>query len=77
MSQTAGDWTFYILGITLVILGIAFLLVPILSKSGTFTGLKIPWYIIYTYNSRGFYFATSPILIAISALTLIYFLLRR
>jgi len=77
MTQVSSDWTFYTLGITLIILGIAFFLVPLLLRSGALSGMKIPWYVIYTYNEGGFYFVTSPILLLMSAVTFIVFLLRR
>ena len=80
MSQNPGlsnNLSFYILGIVFVLIGIAFFLVPLLAKSGTISGLKIPWIILYVYQSDGFYFATSPILIIISFIGLILALVRR
>jgi hypothetical protein len=81
MSQnpliTSNDWLFYFVGVALVLLGIAFILIPILARSGMFSGFKIPSIILYTYNKDGFYFATSPLLIIISAISILIFLIRR
>jgi hypothetical protein len=71
------DWLFYLLGATFLLLGIAFFLVPLLARSGAMSNVKIPSIILYVYNKDGFYFATSPILIIISAISLLIFLLRR
>lgn len=58
------------LGIILILLGAAFVLVPILGKHITLD--EIPSWLIYVYSSGNFYFATSPILILISVLILIF-----
>jgi hypothetical protein len=71
------DFFFYSIGLLFLIIAIAFFLIPVLSRSGAFAGLKIPWIILYTYNRDGFYFATSPLLIIISVIGLLLFLLRR
>lgn len=62
--MSASSTSFYAIGILLVLLGIAFILIPLAGRS--LSNVKIPWIILYTYNSGGFYFATSPILIIIS-----------
>jgi hypothetical protein len=71
------DFGFYLVGITLILLGIAFLLIPILASSGALRNVNVPPIILYIYNRDGFYFATSPILIIISLISIAIFLLRR
>jgi hypothetical protein len=68
---------FYIIGIVFVLIGIAFFLIPLIAKSGALSGMKIPWIILYVYNSNGFYFATSPLLLIISVASLLLAFLRR
>ncbi|KXA89921.1 hypothetical protein AKJ57_04720 [candidate division MSBL1 archaeon SCGC-AAA259A05] len=58
------------IGIVLILLGIAFVLVSILGRFFTFEG--IPNWLIFVYSSDNFYFATSPILILISMIVLIF-----
>lgn len=80
MSQNpafSNNLTFYILGFVFVLIGIAFFLVPLIARSGVLTGVKIPWIILYVYHSDGFYFATSPLLIIISLLSLLVAFARR
>ena len=79
MSSSAqiSNWTFYLIGFLFLILAIAFFLIPLVARSGTISGLRIPWIILYVYNKGGFYFATSPILLIISAVSVLVFLLRR
>src|ERR1700683_3200241 len=67
---------YYSLGAVFILLGIAFFLVPLMARSGSVSGFKIPWIILYVYNSNGFYFATSPILIIISIVTVMAGILR-
>jgi hypothetical protein len=77
LPNYGGQWTFYLLGLLLIILGAAIFIVPLLARSDAITNIKIPWYVVYIYKSGGFYFVTSPILLAISAILFIAFLLRR
>ena len=80
MSQNAslsGNWVFYSLGAFFLLLGVAFFLIPILARSGSLSGVKMPWIILYVYQNNGFYFATSPLLIIISIAGIILAMLRR
>ncbi|MCL5067839.1 MAG: hypothetical protein M1368_05745 [Thaumarchaeota archaeon] len=80
MSQQGAfpsDWTFYILGAILILLGVAFFILPLIARSGMLNNVRIPWIILYVYRSDGFTFVTSPILILISVASLILFALRR
>jgi hypothetical protein len=58
-----------ILGTLLILLGIVFVALPYLSRVVDVE--KIPWLILYVYRRDGFTFATSPILLILSALSLI------
>lgn len=58
------------MGIVLILLGGAFVLIPMLEKY--FTLEEMPSWLIYVYHRGNFYLATSPILILISALILIF-----
>jgi hypothetical protein len=76
-SPQVSNWTFYSIGIIFLILSIAFFLIPLIARSGAVSGLRIPWILIYVYNKGGFYFATSPILLVVSAVSILVFILRR
>lgn len=63
------------LGIALILVGAALVLLPILGKYIDLS--QVPPWLIYVYRSDGFYFVTSPLLLALSAISLItYFLMR-
>ena len=63
------------LGIALILVGAALVLLPIMGKYIDLS--RIPPWLIYIYRSNGFYFITSPILLALSAIALIAYLLTR
>jgi hypothetical protein len=77
LNTTGSDWTFYLVGAMMVVLGVSFILIPLLARSGTFSNIKIPWILLYTYNKNGFFFATSPILIIVSIAGILLSILRR
>lgn len=80
MSENPGlssNLSFYLIGIVFIMIGIAFFLIPLIARSGVLSGVKIPWIILYVYNSNGFYFATSPLLIIISLASLLFAFVRR
>jgi hypothetical protein len=58
------------MGILLIILGIILVALPIITRIIP-KAEQIPWFIIWIYRSNGFYFATSPLLIALSILSII------
>ena len=58
-----------LLGILLILLGVVFVALPYVSRVVDVE--KIPWIILYIYRRDGFTFATSPILLFLSALSLI------
>ncbi|HXQ92846.1 MAG TPA: hypothetical protein VN739_07545 [Nitrososphaerales archaeon] len=76
-TELSSNWAFYYIGALFILLGIAFFLIPVLARSGFLSGVKIPWIILYVYNSNGFYFATSPILIIVSIVGVVLAMLRR
>lgn len=76
-STYSNNWTFYVVGLLFIALGIAFLLIPLLASTGALSNVRVPWVILYVYNKGGFYFATSPILIIFSIAALLIFLLKR
>jgi|FaiFalDrversion2_1042247.scaffolds.fasta_scaffold01359_3 predicted transporter len=65
-----------LLGLTLVVLGLIFLLAPILARSIPDIE-RIPAILLYVYRSDGFIFATSPILIILTLLFLLWRLTAR
>ncbi|MDG6905284.1 MAG: hypothetical protein JRN20_05800 [Nitrososphaerota archaeon] len=73
--MSSNSSAFYLTGILFVLLGIAFILIPLLGRS--LSNVKIPWIILYTYNRGGVFFATSPILIIISVIGFLVAFLRR
>jgi len=70
----ASDYSaFTILGLLLIALGLLALLIPFLLESEALRWLeRMPPIIIYIYRGDGFTFVTSPILIVISVLYLLY-----
>jgi hypothetical protein len=67
---------FTALGWTLILLGVLFVVLPYLSRLVP-NMERLPWYIVYVYRSDGFYFATSPLLILLSLLSMLWGYLRR
>ena len=72
------EWfhSFTWLGVIMILLGVLFVLAPYLARYVPEIE-KLPPLLIYVYRRNGFYFATSPILLAISILWLIVSLLSR
>lgn len=64
------------LGWMLILLGIIFVTLPYLARLVPSIE-RLPWFVVYIYRSDGFYFATSPLLILLSILSLIWGYLRR
>lgn len=65
------------LGIFFIALGIIFILVPLLIKFIPSISIeKIPWIILWIYRKDGFIFATSPILIIIGIIYLIWMIVK-
>ncbi len=63
------------IGVLFIILGIIFVTLPYL---GRYVDLeKIPWILLYVYRRDGFTFATSPILLMISVVSIVLAYLRR
>jgi hypothetical protein len=67
---------FMALGWMLILLGIIFVTLPYLARLVPSIE-RLPWFVVYIYRSDGFYFATSPLLILLSILSLIWGYLRR
>lgn len=63
------------IGVFFILLGIAFVLVPILANNIDMS--DIPSWLVFVYEKGDFYFATSPILIIFSIIIfIIRFLIR-
>jgi len=59
-------------GIILIVIGVVLVLLPIFGRYIDFA--RVPWWLIYVYQSDGFYFVTSPLLIALFLLSVILFM---
>jgi hypothetical protein len=73
------DWQnpFNVFGVTLILMGVALLIAPIIAKIIPTVDLeKIPWPILYVYRNDGFVFITSPLLIIIGVAYFLLALLR-
>jgi len=73
------DWQnpFNVFGVTLILMGVALLIVPIIAKIIPTVDLeKISWPILYVYRNDGFVFITSPLLIIIGVAYFLLALLR-
>ncbi|MGQ9543250.1 MAG: hypothetical protein ACUVTM_04060 [Candidatus Bathyarchaeia archaeon] len=66
---------FIIIGLILILVGFILIMFPFISK--LVPTVKIPSIIWWTYRTDNFYFATSPILIIISVISLLLFILQR
>ncbi|RLG46691.1 MAG: hypothetical protein DRO00_07845 [Thermoproteota archaeon] len=75
MLETELYRPFTILGLFLMLLGAIFLLLPVILKYIPEIE-RLPSIIIYVYRRGNFFFVTSPILIIISLISLLYYLLR-
>jgi len=65
-----------VLGIILMVLGALLFIMPILLEK--MPALEsIPWIILYVYRRDGFVFVTSPLLIIISTVSLLWWILTR
>lgn len=64
-----------LLGVFPILLGVVFVALPYISRVVDVE--KIPWIILYVYRSDGFVFATSPLLLILSVLSLLLAYLRR
>jgi hypothetical protein len=59
------------MGWVLILVGVLFVALPYLSR--VIPGVeRVPWYIIYVYRRDGFYFATSPLLILLSLISILF-----
>jgi hypothetical protein len=67
---------FTFLGLLLIASGVILVLLPVIARYIPSID-KIPWIILWVYKSDGFYFATSPLLIILSALSLVLNFLGR
>jgi len=67
---------FVIIGLILILLGFILIMFPFISRLIPSLG-RVPSIIWWTYRSDGFHFATSPILIIISILSLLFFIFSR
>ena len=66
---------FTVVGIFLILMGVIFVDLPYLERA--FPNLdRVPWIILWIYRSGGFTFATSPLLIIISAISILIAYLR-
>lgn len=72
-----GDFApFTLLGVLLIVVGIVLVALPLIVEHIPNVE-DIPWIILWVYRSDGFVFATSPILIIISIISLVIHLVTR
>ena len=64
------------LGVILIASGIVLVALPILARYVPSLD-NLPWFILWVYRKNGFYFATSPLLIIVSLVSLLLNLLNR
>ncbi len=65
-----------LVGILLIASGLILVLLPLIARYLPSLE-RLPWIIVWVYRSNGFYFATSPLLIIISFISLLLNLLGR
>jgi hypothetical protein len=70
--------SFTTFGVILIWIGIILVLVPLIIKLLPTVDLNnIPWILLYVYKKDGFFFVTSPILILITVVYLLWAFLRQ
>ncbi len=67
---------FTALGWFLIVLGLLFVALPYIVRVAPSVE-RLPWFILWVYRRDGFYFATSPLLIILSVLSIVWSYLRR
>lgn len=67
---------FSALGWVLIVLGLLFVAIPYIVRVVPSVE-RLPWFILWVYRRDGFYFATSPLLILLSLLSIVWSYLRR
>ena len=67
---------FTALGWFLIVLGLLFVALPYIVRMVPSVE-KLPWFILWVYRRDGFYFATSPLLILLSVLSIVWSYLKR
>ena len=67
---------FTVLGLFFIILGLILVALPLIIRHLPSLE-RLPWIVIWVYRRNGFYFATSPLLIIISSVSLLLQLFRR
>jgi len=67
---------FTALGWFLIVLGLIFVALPYVARVVPNVE-RLPWFILWVYRRDGFYFATSPLLILFSLLSIVWSYLRR
>jgi len=68
--------SFTALGLLLIVSGLFLVLLPFLARHLPSLE-KLPWIIFWVYRKDGFYFATSPLLIIVSLVSLLLNFLHR
>ena len=64
-------------GVFLVLLGLAFIVAPLIVKHLPSISLeRIPWIVLWVYRKDNFWFATSPILIIAGIVYILWMLIR-
>jgi hypothetical protein len=66
---------FTVVGALLILMGIIFVALPYIERVVPNIE-KVPWIILWVYRSEGFTFATSPLLIIISVISVLLAYLR-
>jgi hypothetical protein len=67
---------FTALGMLLIVCGLLLVLLPVMARHLPSLD-RLPWIFVWVYRKNGFYFATSPLLIIVSVISLLLNLLRR
>jgi len=67
---------FTVLGLLLIVSGVVLVALPFLARHLPSLD-ELPWILVWVYRRDGFYFVTSPLLIIVSIISLLFHLLRR
>jgi hypothetical protein len=77
-GEVGWESIFSIIGFAFILIGIALVILPIIGQLVPTIDLeRIPWLLLYVYKRDNFVFVTSPLLIIISVISLLWSLFNR
>ena len=77
-GRVGWEGIFSVVGLAFILIGIALILLPVIGRLVPTIDLeRIPWLLLYVYKRDRFVFVTSPLLILVSIISLLWSILTR